>query len=58
MLALSQHCGPMKIKCGSGLARDCGMPANKCVGWQALIAGKPAPTGTVLAQVLFHAGEG
>ncbi len=35
----------MKIKCGSGLAREGVSPANIDVEWPTAIAGKPAPTG-------------
>ncbi|PNY78694.1 hypothetical protein C1751_02365 [Pseudomonas fluorescens] len=32
------------ISCGSWLACDGGLTAARCAGWQAAIAGKPAPT--------------
>jgi hypothetical protein len=35
---------PPQPPCGSGLARDSGVPGAANVGCEALIAGKPAPT--------------
>jgi len=37
---LTQH----RSKCGSGLARECGVSVNWFIGWPTAFASKPAPT--------------
>jgi hypothetical protein len=48
-IVVIENSDPCKTKnCGSGLARDGDLTVDDDVAWQSVIAGKPAPTGSLL----------